>query len=130
MRRESRPKPTSASWEGVCQLSELNRRPPADCLRGGDCPACRGEYPWLAGQRGSHTAILCGRNAVQITPPERQPLSLEAMAEKLRGVGRVTVSLRKSSNVRAMLVIDSNAGLHETVVETIVSALKEKIGHG
>ena len=38
MRRESRPKPTSASWEGVCQLSELNRRPPADCLRGGDCP--------------------------------------------------------------------------------------------
>jgi adenylyltransferase/sulfurtransferase len=31
---------------------------------GGGCPACRGEYPWLTGQRGSHTAILCGRNAV------------------------------------------------------------------
>jgi adenylyltransferase/sulfurtransferase len=57
-----------------------------------DCPACRGEYAWLAGQRGSHTAVLCGRNSVQITPPERQKLSLEAMAEKLRAVGRVTVN--------------------------------------
>src|SRR5437667_7823123 len=25
---------------------------------GGDCPACRGEYAWLSGQRGSHTAVL------------------------------------------------------------------------
>lgn len=59
----------------------------------GDCPACHlGEYPWLAGQRGSRSAVLCGRNAVQITPPQREQLSLEAIAEKLRGVGQVTVN--------------------------------------
>ena len=56
-----------------------------------DCPTCRhGDYPWLRGERGSHTAVLCGRNAVQLTPPARQPLSLPALAHKLAGVGRVS----------------------------------------
>ena len=56
-----------------------------------DCPACkRAEFPWLAGERGSHTAVLCGRNAVQLTFPDRQRLSLEVLANKLAGVGRVT----------------------------------------
>jgi adenylyltransferase/sulfurtransferase len=34
--------------------------------------------------------VLCGRNAVQLTPPTRQPLSLAALAQKLAGVGRVS----------------------------------------
>jgi adenylyltransferase/sulfurtransferase len=56
-----------------------------------DCPACRrAEYPWLEGRRGSHTAILCGRNAVQLSYPDRQAISLDALAGKLQGVGRVT----------------------------------------
>lgn len=56
-----------------------------------DCPACQGrEFPWLAGQRGSHTAVLCGRNAVQLSFPDRPPLSLEQLATKLANVGQVT----------------------------------------
>lgn len=56
-----------------------------------DCPTCKHrEFPWLDGQRGSHTAILCGRNAVQLSFPDRQSLSLDALAEKLQGVGTVT----------------------------------------
>lgn len=56
-----------------------------------DCPTCgRGEFPWLSGQRGTHTAVLCGRNAVQLVQPGASSLSLEALAEKLAGVGRVT----------------------------------------
>jgi len=56
-----------------------------------DCPTChRREFPWLTGQRGSHTAILCGRNAVQLSFPDRQALSLDALAQKLQGVGEVT----------------------------------------
>jgi adenylyltransferase/sulfurtransferase len=84
-------------WTIISLWDNTIRQLDVSALRGGgpgasDCPACRGEYPWLAGQRGSHTAVLCGRNAVQITPPDRQRLSLEAMAEKLRGVGRVTAN--------------------------------------
>jgi adenylyltransferase/sulfurtransferase len=57
----------------------------------GECLACKGEeFPWLAGERTSHTAILCGRNAVQLSPPERATLSLERWAEKLAAVGKVT----------------------------------------
>jgi molybdopterin-synthase adenylyltransferase len=57
-----------------------------------DCPTCkRGEYPWLEGQRGSHTAVLCGRNAVQLTQSRGgERLSLEDLARKLAGVGRVS----------------------------------------
>ncbi len=56
-----------------------------------DCPTCRrGEFPWLEGRRGSHSAVLCGRNAVQLSPPERFELSLAALAERLEGVGHLT----------------------------------------
>ena len=56
-----------------------------------DCPTCkRGEFPWLEGKRGSQSAVLCGRNAVQLTHARTERLSLEDLAQKLSGVGRVT----------------------------------------
>ena len=62
-----------------------------DALADVDCPTCkRREFPWLEGRRGSHTAVLCGRNAVQLSFPGREPLSLEALAGKLDGVGQVS----------------------------------------
>ena len=55
------------------------------------CPTCSGqEYPWLRGERGSHTAILCGRNAVQLSFPGSSGLVLEELESKLAGLGRVT----------------------------------------
>jgi adenylyltransferase/sulfurtransferase len=55
------------------------------------CPGCQGlEYPWLDGRRGSHTAVLCGRNAVQLSFPERQAISLDGLSAKLQGIGRVS----------------------------------------
>jgi len=62
-----------------------------DSLQGIQCETCdQQKLPWLDGDRGSHTAILCGRNAVQLSFPDRQPLSLERLTEKLSGVGEVT----------------------------------------
>jgi molybdopterin-synthase adenylyltransferase len=56
-----------------------------------DCPTCTGrEFPWLEGKRGSHTAVLCGRNSVQLSFPGREAVSLDSLAEKLRAVGTVT----------------------------------------
>jgi len=55
-----------------------------------DCPTCkRGEFPWLAGKEGSHTAVLCGRNAVQLTYPGAS-ISLEHLARQLEGIGPVS----------------------------------------
>jgi molybdopterin/thiamine biosynthesis adenylyltransferase len=63
-----------------------------DALRDArQCPACTGsEFPWLKGQRAGHSAVLCGRNAVQLSPPSRAAVSLETLSEKLKSVGRVT----------------------------------------
>ncbi len=63
-----------------------------DALRqAGNCPVCdRKQYQWLSGDRGTHSAVLCGRNAVQLSFPERIELSLAALEEKLRGIGTVS----------------------------------------
>lgn len=56
-----------------------------------NCPACSGrEYPWLNGERLSHSAVLCGRNAVQLSFPEPAALSLDDLAAKLSLLGSVT----------------------------------------
>jgi molybdopterin/thiamine biosynthesis adenylyltransferase len=55
-----------------------------------DCPACkRGEFAWLAGKQGSRSAVLCGRNAVQLTHAG-PAVPLEELAARLQPLGRVT----------------------------------------
>ena len=55
-----------------------------------DCPTCKqGEFPWLAGKQASQSAVLCGRNAVQLTPPG-PGVGLDELARRLEGVGRVS----------------------------------------
>jgi adenylyltransferase/sulfurtransferase len=55
-----------------------------------NCPTCRGgEFPWLAGQEGSRTAILCGRNAVQLTHTGVR-VDLDDLARQLSSVGQLT----------------------------------------
>lgn len=55
-----------------------------------NCPAChRGERLWLNGERGSQSTILCGRNAVQVSPAERGKLSFADLAARLESSGRV-----------------------------------------
>ncbi|MEM9659015.1 MAG: ThiF family adenylyltransferase, partial [Planctomycetota bacterium] len=58
---------------------------------GANCPACvERRFEWLEGKRGAQAAVLCGRNAVQITPVEPSRLSLVELEAKLRGMGEVT----------------------------------------
>jgi adenylyltransferase/sulfurtransferase len=55
-----------------------------------ECPVCdKKQFRWLTGEQGSHTAILCGRNAVQLSFPDRNKLDLAATAKKLAGSGDV-----------------------------------------
>lgn len=54
-----------------------------------DCPTCKhNEYVWLSGRHASQTAVLCGRNAVQISRPEVR-VSLEELAQRWQGMGRI-----------------------------------------
>ena len=74
-------------WEN--RLREIDV---AGLRQAADCPTCmHGEFPWLSGERGSRTAVLCGRNAVQLSHPSLA-VSLDEMARRWAGAGRVTAN--------------------------------------
>ena len=57
-----------------------------------DCLTCkRKEFSWLAGREGSRTAVLCGRNAVQLSHPGAK-VSLDELAKRLSGMGQITMN--------------------------------------
>ena len=62
-----------------------------DTLRSrSECPTCKhGQYAYLTGQRGSHAATICGRNAVQLSTSEGQAVDLAELAKRLKRIGQV-----------------------------------------
>lgn len=57
------------------------------------CPTCRGrDFPWLEGRLGGTVAPVCGREAVQVTTVGGGAVDLCGLAERLAGVGEVTVN--------------------------------------
>jgi len=55
-----------------------------------DCAACgQRNFAWLSGEKGSQSAVLCGRDAVQLSFPEIEVIDLPAFAEKLKSLGSV-----------------------------------------
>lgn len=58
----------------------------------GNCPTCGDNpaFPYLEGAKGSHTTVLCGRNAVQLAGMGDGKLSLSDLAGKLKPLGTVT----------------------------------------
>lgn len=72
-------------WENQVRLVRL------DSLAPERCPTCtRTDLPWLAGTRSTHTAVLCGRNAVQLSFPHAPSISLDELASRLEPMGKVT----------------------------------------
>jgi molybdopterin/thiamine biosynthesis adenylyltransferase len=58
-----------------------------------DCPACGlGRYESLEAEAGAYSAVLCGRDAVQISPSRPSTVDLKALAERLRALGQVVVN--------------------------------------
>lgn len=55
-----------------------------------DCKCCGQRiFEFLDAEAQEFSAVLCGRNAVQIAPPQKTVIDLEQLAEKLSGVGEV-----------------------------------------
>ena len=73
-------------WDGTLRQMDVSR------LRDqSDCPACKlGERLWLKGTQQSGSTILCGRNAVQVSPAEKLRISLPELANRLQSAGEVT----------------------------------------
>ncbi len=75
-------------WDGTFRQIDVSR------LRNTtDCPACKqGERLWLDGTQNSGSTILCGRNAVQVTPAEKLTVSVDELATRLKSAGTVTLN--------------------------------------
>src|SRR5206468_10888926 len=85
------PEAISRTWTVLDLWDNTVRQIKLDSARTPDCPCCgRREFPWLAGERGSHTAVLCGRNAVQLSFSGRAALPLDQLESKLAAVGQVS----------------------------------------
>jgi molybdopterin-synthase adenylyltransferase len=73
-------------WEGTFRRLKVGE--PRD---EGRCAGClSGERPWLHGTHAARSAVLCGRNAVQITPPMTMQIGMDELATRLAASGRVT----------------------------------------
>jgi adenylyltransferase/sulfurtransferase len=73
-------------WDGT-----LRKMSVASLREQSNCPACvQGRREWLSGEKGSQTTVLCGRNAVQVSPASRLALSFAEIAPKLRAAGEVS----------------------------------------
>lgn len=58
-----------------------------------ECSTCgHGRYETLEAEAGDFAAVLCGRNAVQITPKQTAQLDLAILAERLGALGEVKVN--------------------------------------
>lgn len=58
--------------------------------RAPECPTCAlHRFDTLAAESNEFAAALCGRNAVQISPPSPTKVDLASLADRLRGAGEV-----------------------------------------
>jgi molybdopterin/thiamine biosynthesis adenylyltransferase len=63
----------------------INAGPPSPT-----CPTCGlGDFASLEATAGDFAAVLCGRNAVQISPAQTTQINLEQLADRLRPTGEV-----------------------------------------
>jgi molybdopterin-synthase adenylyltransferase len=73
-------------WQNDWRKIKLGE-PNPDCVT---CGQRKFEFLETGGQEFS--AVLCGRNAVQIAPPQKTDLDLPSMAEKLKSLGDVKLN--------------------------------------
>jgi len=74
-------------WDNQVRAVDLARLARQHC----DCRVCKhNEFAWLSGERGDTSAVLCGRNSVQLKRGKTgTTASLDEIATRLKGVGNV-----------------------------------------
>ena len=58
-----------------------------------DCECCaKRNFEFLKAESGEFSAVLCGRNAVQIAAPKLTEINLELLAERLKNLGEIKLN--------------------------------------
>lgn len=102
-------------WQGIFEIMDLSRRAPS-------CPACTaGRYDYLASGAGSGSAVLCGRDAVQVRPSRGSRVDLASLAGRLAAVGSVSANeylVRFSSGDADLVVFGDGRAIVRGVTDT------------
>lgn len=70
-------------WEHSFEAYRVARR--------ADCVTCqRHEFEFIAEEQGMASALLCGKNAIQIRPARKHKINLSYLANRLTDLGRVS----------------------------------------
>lgn len=70
-------------WNGAFQSLEVKREETCTCCSGGN-------FEFLDAKRLSWTTVLCGRDSVQVTPPQDAGVDLATLRERLHAAGDVS----------------------------------------
>ncbi|MFD4927537.1 thiazole biosynthesis adenylyltransferase ThiF [Peribacillus butanolivorans] len=102
-------------WRNQYQTVRLTKVKKKDCLSCGD----QRTYPFLTLENATKTAVLCGRDTVQVRPPKPLKLQLEKLAKDLNGSGYIVkvnpflLSCEKNGE-RMVVFQDGRALVHGT----------------
>jgi molybdopterin-synthase adenylyltransferase len=73
-------------WRNEWRRVRLNEPEP-------DCPTCAlARYETLEAEAGDFTTVMCGRDAVQVSPSAPTRIDLDELADRLRAAGEVKVN--------------------------------------
>nr|WP_117017056.1 thiazole biosynthesis adenylyltransferase ThiF [Aeribacillus pallidus] len=102
-------------------------------LKKADCPSCghHPTYPYLSVENGLKTAVLCGRNTVQIRPQQKQKISLSEITNRLRPIvkdlkGNAYLISFQADDFRIVLFQDGRALIHGTKEEEKAKAIYQR----
>jgi adenylyltransferase/sulfurtransferase len=115
-------------WENEWHTIAVSEKDP-------NCKVCgTREFPHLRAESALQTAFLCGRDAVQVSPPKGQQVDLEALSQKLQRVAEVTRNaflLKAIIDGREIVVFpDGRAMIKGTKDETLARSIYAKyVGH-
>ncbi|KRF65257.1 thiamine biosynthesis protein MoeB [Bacillus sp. Soil768D1] len=115
-------------WRNQYQTVRLTKVKKKDCLSCGD----QRTYPFLTLENATKTAVLCGRDTVQVRPPKPLKLQLEKLAKDLNGSGYMVkvnpflLSCEKNGE-RMVVFQDGRALVHGTKDMVHAKALYQSI---
>lgn len=115
-------------WSNEYSRIKATKMKKSTCLSCGDDRT----YPYLDRENATKTAVLCGRDTVQIRPPEERKLKLDILAADLRQAGYEVkanpflVAIEKN-NERMVVFHDGRALVHGTKNENHAKSLYQRI---
>ena len=105
-------------WMNECRIVELKRSQ--------RCPCCsKQQFDFLDGRIRTTSAVLCGKNAVQLDSPQAASDSLKAIATKVEHLGRVKQNAYFVKLTLAEFVITIFRG-GRTIVEGTTSEMEAR----